>query len=62
MAPVMINIVAAQSDTGKTMVIEKLLPELKIQGAAGRRPEGKPASSRSRSVWKRQLAFCPGRR
>jgi cyclic pyranopterin monophosphate synthase len=32
MAPVIINLVAAQSDTGKTTVIEKLLPELKARG------------------------------
>ena len=32
MPPVIINLVAAQSDTGKTTVIEKLLPELKARG------------------------------
>ncbi len=32
MTPVVINLVAAQSDTGKTTVIEKLLPELKLRG------------------------------
>ena len=32
MSPVIINLVAAQSDTGKTTVIEKLLPELKSRG------------------------------
>ncbi len=32
MAPVIINLVAAQSDAGKTTVIEKLLPELKARG------------------------------
>ncbi len=32
MNPVIINLVAARSDTGKTTVIEKLLPELKARG------------------------------
>ncbi len=32
MPPAIINLVAAQSDTGKTTVIEKLLPELKARG------------------------------
>ncbi len=32
MSPVIINLVAAQSDTGKTTVIEKLLPVLKARG------------------------------
>ncbi|MBM4236573.1 MAG: cyclic pyranopterin monophosphate synthase MoaC [Firmicutes bacterium] len=32
MTPVIINLVAAQADTGKTTVIEKLLPELKARG------------------------------
>ena len=32
MPPVMINLVAAQSETGKTTILEKLLPELKKRG------------------------------
>lgn len=32
MAPVIIHLVAAQSETGKTTIMEKLLPELKGQG------------------------------
>jgi cyclic pyranopterin monophosphate synthase len=32
MKPVIINLVAAQSGTGKTTILEKLLPELKLRG------------------------------
>ncbi len=32
MSPVIIHFVAAQSETGKTTIIEKLLPELKNKG------------------------------
>ena len=32
MAPVIIHLVAAQSETGKTTIMEKLLPELKLHG------------------------------
>ena len=32
MPPVIINLIAAQSGTGKTTIIEKLLPELTAQG------------------------------
>ncbi len=32
MAPILINLVAAQSETGKTTILEKLLPELKQRG------------------------------
>jgi molybdopterin-guanine dinucleotide biosynthesis protein len=46
MPPVVIHLVAAQSETGKTTFLEQLLPVLKKRGLAGCRSKRQLTASR----------------